>query len=712
MPQLDRRPSQIESNWRSRSYCLNMTVAVAAYCALIVTISVVADWSFPYCEHPIKCFDLARELQASMDTSVDPCSDMYGHVCGRWSDQYPGKRHQFALLNERLRFVLFQAAERSRDSTNAADKAGLALSSCMRVWSSGDVDNAISIGDVLKRRGLTWPATTNVAVRDVFRQLVAFTLKDAISVFFALKVMIHLKAKDRYTFEIKYPQLTMEPILDPEELQTCIRTYNRSVDVPGITMQILNLELDYATSTAANSDYDYSPKYHKFADIDAMYNSSFVTSAQWVDAINEHLPNDAAVDSDSLFLLYDKFALSAVVDILSAYSDRTRNLQNFIGWKIIRYLSYGASSKLSTCDYRGEFDTWSFTFPVALKRCMGYVSEVVPYGLLQLQLVGVLEDSAIPYARNMTDDVRRAIEVSYNFSWLDEQSAAGAVRRLRNIRAVVGGPGRRVLTPAAMDVQYAHVPGIYEDSFVNWLVDSYRAVAAHKIRLVYPPGNPDHRSPSRDDWDLNEMTTSAFYLPTYHLIYVPGELLMPPFLSASAPDSFNYGALGKVIGHELTHAFDPKYIDVNYAREPDVFYTPQFKEKFTQKIDCLILQTNAMLQDSSVGERTITESFADNAGTELAYLTYWALAETRRKEGVAGLTADQSFFVATCFFLCGADGEKQLQNSVYLSLKVRCNQPLMNTEQFAEAFPCAVGTPMRPQNRCDIHTPTMTLRRR
>ncbi|XP_037275535.2 endothelin-converting enzyme homolog [Rhipicephalus microplus] len=711
MPQLGRRLSEIESIWRSRAYRLNMAAAVVVYCALIFAIGVIADRGFPYCEHPTKCFDLARELEASMDTSVDPCSDMYGHVCGRWSDQYPGKRHQFALLNERLRFVLLRAAERSRDPTNAADKAGLALSSCMRVWSSGDVDKAVYIGDVLKRRGLTWPATTNVEVRDVFRQLVAFTLKDALSVFFALKVMTYLKAEDRYTFELRYPQLMMEPILDPDELQTCIKTYNRSVDVAGITMQIINLELDFAASMAVNSAYDYSPKYHKFADIDAMYNSSFVTSARWVDAINEHLPNDAAIDSDKLFLLYDKFALSAVVDILSAYSDRTMNLQNFIGWKIIRYLSYGASSKLSTCDKHGEYRSWSFTFPVALKRCLTYVSEVVPYGLLQLQLMGVLEGSAITYARNMTDDVRRAIEVSYNFSWLDEQSAAGAVRRLRSIRAVVGGPSG-LLSPAAIDVHYTHVPGIYGGNFVNWLVDSYRAVAERKVRLVYPPDNPEHRSPSREDWDLKEITTSAFYLPTYHLIYVPGALLMPPFLSASAPDSFNYGALGKVVGHELTHAFDPKYIDVNYAREPDVFYTPQFKEKFTEKIDCLILQTNAMLQDSSVGERTITESFADNSGTELAYLTYWALAETRRKEGVIGLTADQSFFVATCFLLCGAEGEKQLENSVYLSLKVRCNQPLMNTEQFAEAFSCALGTPMRPQKRCDIHTPAIALRKR
>ncbi|KAL3205447.1 hypothetical protein MRX96_011329 [Rhipicephalus microplus] len=108
MPQLDRRPSQLESILRSRAYGLKTTAAVVGYGALFVTIGVLTDRSFPYCKHPIKFFDIARELEASMDNSVDLCSDMYGSVCGCWSNHYPGKWHQFALFNERLRFVLFK----------------------------------------------------------------------------------------------------------------------------------------------------------------------------------------------------------------------------------------------------------------------------------------------------------------------------------------------------------------------------------------------------------------------------------------------------------------------------------------------------------------------------------------------------------------------------------------------------------------------------
>ncbi|KAK8761449.1 hypothetical protein V5799_027284 [Amblyomma americanum] len=695
-------------SWRQRMglvgvYYAKLFGVATVYCVLLILTRAVADSSFPYCEHPIKCFELSREMKASMNPGADPCKDMYEYVCGRWTQQYPRRRHQFALLNERLRFALFRAVEDLRDSSTASSKAGQALASCMGVWQSEDVENIGAISDLLNRRGLIWPATQNVPVKDVFRQLVAFTLKDVIGVFFKLKLFTYLRTEDRHVFEIRHPELVMSPMLDPEELKTCIQTYNSSVDVNGLAMQIINLELDYSTSVTLNAAYDFSPKYYKFGDLDALYNSSFIASKWWVHAINENLPKDAAVDSESVFLLYDDFALSSAVDILSAYADKTMNLQNFIGWKIIRHLSYGASSRLSKCDFPGGEDDWAFTFTLSLERCLSYVNDVLPYGLLNLQLSGVLTDLAIPYARNLTKDLRSAIEMSYNFSWLDERSAHGAVRRLRSIHAIVGAPTKLLAGPE-LDAYYRHVPSVYKSNFLQWLLDSCRAVAERRIRLVYAPDHPDHHSPSRDDWELTDISPNAFYLPTYHIIYVPGSIIMPPFLDASAPDAFNYGSLGKVIGHELTHAFDPKYIDVNYAREPDVFYTPQFKEKFLEKIDCLILQANAITEKPLVGEQTITESLADNAGTQVAYLAYSTLVGDSQQSGVAGLTLEQSFFAATCFPFCGADAETYVKGSTYLPLSLRCNQPLMNMVQFADAFSCPVGAPMRPPKRCDVHS--------
>ncbi|KAH9364932.1 hypothetical protein HPB48_017973 [Haemaphysalis longicornis] len=341
---------------------------------------------------------------------------------------------------------------------------------------------------------------------------------------------------------------------------------------------------------------------------------------------------------------------------------------------------------------------------------MAYVNHVLLYGVLKLQLNDVLTDSAIRYTRTLMDALRRELEISFNFSSLNEKSSEGVVRRLKIIHEIISGPTKLLTTPA-LDEHYRHVPRVDRKNFLHWLVDSYRSVAERNIRLIYPPGHPDHLPATRDDFALADASANAYYLPAYHLIYVPGSILLPPFLTAVVPDAFNYGALGKVLAHELTHAFEPESLDVNYAVEPDLMYTPRLKDKVQKQYDCLLIQAGALAGNAFADRRTASETFADNAGTELAYLTYSALAEAKRSKGVAGLTPDQTFFAATCFIFCGADDQKEVRSKAYLPLKLRCNQPLLNTEQFASAFRCARGAPMRPSTRCDIHTTRVVSRR-
>ncbi|KAH9364933.1 hypothetical protein HPB48_017972 [Haemaphysalis longicornis] len=271
------------------TYKVRLALAALVFCLLLLLVDVIIDASFPYCDHPVNCFDLSAELRGSTEASVDPCEDMYEHVCGQWAEQYPGVPHQFALLNHRLRTELFRGADHTKDAGSAAGKAGLALSSCMDVWRFSDIDHSDVISNVLNRRGLKWPATSNVPLRHVFHQLVSLTLEDLIGVFFTLRLYTYLRTTDRQVFEIRYPELVMQPMQDPDSLQNCIRTYNSTVDVQGLAMQILHLELDYITSLRQNIELERAPAYHKFGDIDALYNSSLIKSKLWVDAINRHL---------------------------------------------------------------------------------------------------------------------------------------------------------------------------------------------------------------------------------------------------------------------------------------------------------------------------------------------------------------------------------------------------------------------------------------
>ncbi|KAH6926793.1 hypothetical protein HPB50_022178 [Hyalomma asiaticum] len=239
-------------------------------------------------------------------------------------------------------------------------------------------------------------------------------------------------------------------------------------------------------------------------------------------------------------------------------------------------------------------------------------------------------------------------------------------------------------------------------NFVVWLVEALRAVAAHKKRFLQPsPGDPS-ASINRDDWDLSGISVGAYYVVVYHIVYLPGSILMPPFLVPYGPNSYNYGAIGKVIGHELTHAFDPKFIDLSPKGEKHVFYSPRFFQQLTEVQNCIILQANKLTQSAIAGNNSASEAFADSAGVEVAYLAYRALLESDRLTGAGYDTADQTFFAATCYMFCQAV-EEYSEFSIYLPHRLRCKQPCLNTQEFANAFGCKEGSPMFPRHRCDVH---------
>ncbi|KAH8028072.1 hypothetical protein HPB51_012658 [Rhipicephalus microplus] len=100
------------------------------------------------------------------------------------------------------------------------------------------------------------------------------------------------------------------------------------------------------------------------------------------------------------------------------------------------------------------------------------------------------------------------------------------------------------------------------------------------------------------------------------------------------PDPYNYGAIGKVIGHELTHAFDPKFIDVSPKGEKHIFYSPKFAQKLAELQECIILQANKLTESAVAGNNSVSEAFADSAGVEVAHLAYSSLPEPDRKAGI------------------------------------------------------------------------------
>ncbi|KAH8028073.1 hypothetical protein HPB51_012659 [Rhipicephalus microplus] len=407
----------------SLEYSVHMAACTIGFSTALFFITFAASAYFPHCDDPVRCFDLASELHGSRDVDVDPCDDLFEHVCGRWTSMYPEQQDLFEILNNRLRVSLLEHVERvTADSNSAVDKVAAAITACMSVPEAG-IDHRQTIRDVLRQRGLTFPSQEVRSTHQVFGILVALTLQDLLGVFFQLKLTPYLKEHDRLVFELKYAETMYRYVSEVEVLERCILAYEPNLqDVQDLAERLHNVETDVKTITMMHTSDNEQPQYRKFSDIDDIYGS--------------RIQQDTGMKAQC-----------------------SLELQTYIAWKVIKYLSYAASSKMSSCHFPEDTVHWSSTFAKTLQRCTNYVKLVAPHALLKLQTQSVLDDETINYTITIANRIQHHLELSYNFSWFDPESALGVINRLRSVHQIIG-MASKLRSNAALNSYYSHIPEI------------------------------------------------------------------------------------------------------------------------------------------------------------------------------------------------------------------------------------------------------------
>jgi putative endopeptidase len=200
---------------------------------------------------------------------------------------------------------------------------------------------------------------------------------------------------------------------------------------------------------------------------------------------------------------------------------------------------------------------------------------------------------------------------------------------------------------------------------------------------------------------------NAYYNPAMNDINFPAGILQPPFYDVSKDPAVNFGGIGVVIGHEMTHGFDDQGSQYDLHGNVKVWWTPEDLAKFKERTECVAKEydgfTVAPGQNLN-GHLTLGENTADNGGLRIAYQ---ALMETLAKEGskaedakIDGYTPAQRFFIAFGQVWC----QNQTEQSARVSAKTdphsfgqyRTNGSVQNFDEFGKAFGCKVGQPMMP----------------
>jgi putative endopeptidase len=219
------------------------------------------------------------------------------------------------------------------------------------------------------------------------------------------------------------------------------------------------------------------------------------------------------------------------------------------------------------------------------------------------------------------------------------------------------------------------------------------------------------------EWGMTPPTVNAYYSPSENDINFPAGILQPPFFDNSKDPAVNFGGIGTVIGHEMTHGFDDQGSKYDPKGNVRPWFTAEDRAKFTERTDCEVKEYDGfkVAEGQNLnGKLTLGENTADNGGIRIAYQ---ALEEVLAKQGAAaepgyvdgkrdGYTPQQRFFLAFGQLWC----QNQTEQSARVLAKTdphstgewRTKGTLENFDEFGKAFGCKVGQPMMPTNSCRV----------
>jgi predicted metalloendopeptidase len=297
----------------------------------------------------------------------------------------------------------------------------------------------------------------------------------------------------------------------------------------------------------------------------------------------------------------------------------------------------------------------------------------------------------------MVHDIEAAMD--QDLGTIDWMSPATKVRAKEKLHAVVdkiGYPDRWR--------NYSKLVVVRDDAYGNTI----RATEFENRREIAKIGQPVDRG----EWGMSPPTVNAYYNPSMNDINFPGGILQTPLYDKSAPDAENYGHIGAVVGHELTHGFDDQGRQFDANGNLADWWTEADAGKFEEKAECEVKEYGSFVAvgDAKVnGKLTLGENTADNGGLRLAYMAF--LADAKRKaidlgKKEDGYTPIQEFFLAYGQNWCGSERPQQLrlqvQTDPHSPIEFRVNGVVQNTPEFGRAFGCRVGQPMMPADPCRV----------
>jgi endothelin-converting enzyme/putative endopeptidase len=657
-------------------------------------------------EKPLPGLDLS-----SMDLSADPCTDMYKYACGNFNANHPIPADMpdvdpFVVLynvnTQELNGILQKAQAGGATRTPDEQKIGDYFKACMDTAAidAGGLKTIQPLLDEIDTASLVTPAT-----RAQFAALLGKLQRIGVDAFFGYGEQQDFKDA---TKQIAFVQ---QGGLGLPEKDYYLRTGDKDVQIRTQYLTHVAKILTLAGSTPAQAKIDA-------ANIMTLETALAKASLGVVDMREpektyhlQPIETFMAIAGPSFPDFEDAIHSPRVTEINNATPDFWPVLKNQLNTAdlvtIKAYLRY----QLLTTTARNlphAFDDENFDFYGRIlrgqpeqrarwKRCSQAVNTAIGEALGKVYVGQYFAGDSKAKMLQMVRDIETAMGQDIDqIDWMSPATKARAHQKLAAVADKIGYPDKWR--------DYSKLTIAPNDAMGNQM----RADGFENDRQLNKIGKPvDHQ-----EWGMTPPTVNAYYDPSMNDINFPAGILQSPFYDHTQDDAVNYGHIGAVIGHELTHGFDDEGRKFDGQGNLDDWWTPADIKNFTTRTDCEVNEYSSFTAVDDVhinGKLTLGENTADNGGLMLAYMAFVQRAKDNHLNLAAkvnGFTAPQRFYIAFAQNWCQNTRPEAVRSQVlqdpHSPDRFRVNGVVVNQPGFAPAFGCKQGAPMVPVNSCRV----------
>ncbi|KAJ8726734.1 hypothetical protein PYW08_015131 [Mythimna loreyi] len=703
-------------------------IALAVYTAVLV----LTEYRSPRPCVSEQCVGTASRILQALNKDVDPCTDFYEFACGGWIKQNPvpdwaTSWDQLAKLREQLVTDLRELLEAKDDEglPKSVLKAKSLYKTCINT-DKLEADGIKPIQKLLQKLGLPPRPPAEMSANFTWEEVAGRGRRQlGLNVLLSVQVAEDVRntSRNRVVIEQVSPGFSDRYLLQPEQFSHELEQYHKYISA---MISIADNETD--AEQFADDIVDFSKKLAKImtpvevrrsgthlfheVSVQQLLQGSSGGPKQWKQhdwdrylklvfsntSVTLQLHQDRVIVMDLPYLQKLSVLLADTKPVI---------IERFLWWSVfstVAPMTLGAFRSLGFEFSRAVFGLQQRT--PRWKSCTANVNANFGVALSYLYVKRHFDYTSRQKAIEMVEDVRAAFAAAvHELDWMDSGTRLKTLDKLKAIRNFVGFPAW-LLTHEQLDKHYKHAEVVEGSLFETYLKLTFAAVKKSLESL--------REKPDRNRWVATATTVNAFYSATLNSVTFPAGILQPPFYG-NGIEAINYGSIGAIMGHEVTHGFDDQGRRYDEEGNLKQWWSAATLEHYHSKVQCIIDQYSKyhmpQLPNYTVhGFNTQGENIADNGGLRAAlhaYRLHAARAPAERRVSLPGLpayTPDQLFFLGFAQIWCGNSTvgalKSKMVEGVHSPNKIRVIGTLSNSAEFARAWQCPAGAPMNPPHKC------------